>query len=182
MFTTKLCEKLLPFDNLEKLHLVGELDMTSNDFVKTLNDIRTGELLVVARNFAYKQAIDLFYSATCSIVIAAEGTILGKNCKNGGLINTAMRYSTFPHFTQIHFINCDFTVIEEIATHLGRFYENRSEHCEHYKTNDSGCTDLVQIQNMYINAKASRFLQLPENDSSFLSEVNDIYVNSNNTL
>ena len=134
VFTIELFDRLLPYDYLNKFYLVRELNMNSEDFVRIIQVIHTDELLVVARNFTSNQALSLFNTASCSIVIAIEGTILGKNCKSSELINTALEYATFPHFKKVHFTNCDITDTEKTITRLLQFYRHsweylRIEHC-----------------------------------------------------
>ena len=148
VLTTEILKKLQPHNYVEKLHLVGQLNMNAKEFVEILNNIHTDELLLVANNFTYNEAVDLFNSASRSIVIAGEDTILGKYCTNGELINTALMYSTSPYYKQIHFTNCDLTeYIEGITSQLLKFHKTVWRHLkiEHCKVDDNACTRLVRV-------------------------------------
>ena len=147
-FTTEMFKNFQLYNYLKKLHLVGQLNMNSKEFVRILQGIHTHELLVVSSNFTNDQADVLFKSVSCSIVIAADDTILGKNCANGELINTALMYSISPYFKQIHFTNCDITEhIEEITSQLLKFHKTewRSLKIEQCRIDDNSCTSLVHI-------------------------------------
>ena len=148
MFTTEMCDKLLSYNYLKKIHLVGQLNMNAKELIKILQDIHTDELLVVANNFINNEVVALFNSAICPIVIADKDTILGKHCVNGELINTALLYSSSPYFKQIHFTNCDITeYIEEITSQLLKFY-NTDWKCltiDHCNVDDNACTRLVRV-------------------------------------
>ena len=146
VFTNEF-EKMLPYSFLNKFHLVGELNMNSREFTRIIQTMQTDELLLVIKNFTPSQALDLFDSASCSIVVAIEGTILGKNCKSSALINTALEYANFSHVSKVCFIKCVFTNIENTIERLLQFYECCWEQLiiEHCKINDNACTSLAYV-------------------------------------
>ena len=165
-FTVELFDKLLPYDYLNKFHLVGELNMNSEEFVMIIQVIQTDELLIVARNFTPIQALNLFNSATCSIVIAIEGTILGKNCINSELINTALEYTTFSSFTKVHFTNCKIVDIDKTITSLLQFYKHSWEQLqvEHCNFDDNACVNLAHML-----SSAETIIQSVSFSSNFLT-------------
>ena len=144
VFTNEF-EELLSYSYLKKFHLVGKLNMGSKRFVRIIQGIQADEILIVAKNFTRNQAFNLFNSASCSIIIAIEGAILGKNCINGELINTALEYATFSHFTKVHFSNCEIADIEKTITKLLQFYKHswKDLEIEHCNIDDNACINLA---------------------------------------